>query len=219
MIKKVTASAAAIAALLCGTSLRAHHSISMFDISTAVWVKGTVVRVDRINPHSMIVMEKRGPNGQPQRWTVEGPSVSGLARMGLDKDFLKTGDSLEVCGFALKKNISAARAPSELYGSPQFVHGHMLVLPGGHMQIWGSYGKLENCVRPDDKVQTWPEFVNASGRGAWCNGRSFVNIPSTAPKALVDAIDRGLTSPCEPNSTGQLLRPETGSVNPGPNGR
>jgi len=219
MIEKVTtraaAGAAVISVLLCGVSLRAHHSISMFDISTAVWVKGTVVRVDRVNPHSMIVLETRSRDGKVQRWTVEGPSVSGLTRMGLDQNFLKAGDPLEVCGFALKKDISAARSPSELYASPQFVHGHLLVLPGEHMRIWGSYGKLENCVRPDDKVGTWLDFVNTGGRGAWCNSRSFVNIPSTAPKTLVDAIDRGLTSPCEPNSSGQRLRPETGPAKPG----
>jgi hypothetical protein len=210
MIERVTTRAAAglavISVFLCVVPLRAHHSISMFDISTAVWVKGTVVRVDRINPHSMIVLEKRSPDGQAQRWTVEGPNVSGLTRRGLDTDFLKAGDLVEVCGFALKKDVSAARSSSELYASPQFVHGHLLVLPGGHMKIWGSYGKLENCVRPDDKVSTWLEFVNTDGRTAWCGSRSFVNIPSKAPKTLVDAIDRGLTSPCEPNPSGQLLR-------------
>jgi hypothetical protein len=31
-----------ISVLACGGSIQAHHSLSVFDVSTPIWIKGTV---------------------------------------------------------------------------------------------------------------------------------------------------------------------------------
>ena len=98
MKRSMPAWAAAIAVLACTGPLRAHHSISAIDISTPVWVKGTVVLYEVVNPHVMIALEEKRADGQVQRWTVEGPNLGRLARYGLGADFLKAGDVIEVCG-------------------------------------------------------------------------------------------------------------------------
>ena len=187
-----TATATAAIAAICATPLLAHHSISTIDISTPVWVKGTVVRYEAVNPHTMIELDESTADGQVRRWTIEGPIPSRLDRYGLDKDFLKAGDVIDVCGFAPKR--SGAKPPS-----PRFVHGHLLVLQSGRMQLWGPYGKLDNCVRRADEAQAWADFLDMSpmARQMWCNEfTASFSLSPLSSKALVAEVDRLTTEPC-----------------------
>jgi hypothetical protein len=54
MKQRIATWAATITALACASPLRAHHSISMFEVSAPIWVKGTVVRYEPKDPHVMI---------------------------------------------------------------------------------------------------------------------------------------------------------------------
>ena len=185
----------AFAALVCAGSLAAHHSISMIEITAPIWVKGTVVRYEIVNPHTMIEVEERTDGGQVIRWTVEGPIIGRIQRMGVDASFLKAGDVIELCGFRRKRQglDSKTAEPGVL---PPYIHGHLLVLPNGRMRPWGPYGKLENCVRPEDRAAAWVEFLNddSLARELWCNGES---VPNRAELTAVAAeIHAGLTTPC-----------------------
>jgi hypothetical protein len=187
----------AAAALASVCPLEAHHSISMIDISKSIWIKGTVVRYEQVNPHAFIALQERTEDGRIRRWTVEGPILARLNRMGVGKNFLKAGEVIEVCGFPLKENISFRNLSENASGSPRpFVHGHMLVMSDGQMRPWGPYGKLDNCVRPDDPAQRWLNFLNKDpiARDLWC---ARTSLPTSASRALVDQINRGLTKPCE----------------------
>ena len=190
----------AVVALACVASLHAHHSISMFDITTPIWVKGALVRLDRINPHVLMTLEEKTERGKVQRWTVEGPGLQGFNRMGLPADFLKAGDLVELCAFALKPEFSIRRpSPDTDPSSPQFVHGHLLLMPGGNLRLWGSYGKLENCIRPGDETQSWLDLLNADQRArqVWCN-KQLASIPSKAfSRAFVEEINRRMANPCD----------------------
>lgn len=112
----------------------------MFDMSTHIWLKGTVVRYEPIDPHAIIELEERTEDGQVRRWTVEGPRLGRLERLSVDGDFVKAGDVIEVCGFFLKDDSSRDSR----------VHGHVLVRPDGQKWQWGPYGRLERCVDPSD---------------------------------------------------------------------
>jgi len=190
-----------VAVLACGSSLRAHHSVSMFDLAAPIWVRGTVVRYEPINPHAMFSLEEKKPDGQVQSWRVEGPGLARLSRLGAGENFLKAGDVVEVCGFPPKQEfVGPSSAAIRRYPENQkIVHGHVLVMPDGRMRSWGSYGKLDNCIRPGDQAQQWVEFLTREplARDAWCNStRNFVKIAATAPKALVDEIDSKMTERC-----------------------
>jgi hypothetical protein len=197
-MKRMASSLAAIAVLMCATSsVRAHHSARMFE-AIPTWVKGTVVRFEAVNPHSIIMLEQRKEDGQVQQWTVEGPSLPRLGRMGAGEDFIKAGDIIEVCAFRLDEGVFKEAFP-ERGGAPRwFVHGQMLTMTDGRMQSWGSYGKLENCVRPDDETQKWADFLNADGLGhaSWCNGQASVRLPTIAPTGFVDEVNQLLTVRC-----------------------
>jgi hypothetical protein len=68
------------------------------------------------------------------------------------------------------------------------------------MRHWGRYGKIENCIRPEDSTQKWLDFVNTDpmAREAWCNSRGFVWADSLPPKAFVDQVDSQMATPCNP---------------------
>ena len=202
MTKTLTTWALTVAVLACGSSLRAHHSISMFELGVPIWVKGTVVRYEPINPHAMFTLEERKPGGEVHAWAIEGPSLARLKRMGADENILKAGDLIEVCGFPPKKQFVGPSSPDNrrYQQNLSIVHGHVLVMPDGRMHSWGSYGKLDNCLRPGDQARVWVEFLTRDplARAAWCaSTRVFVNVPSTAPRALVDEIDGKMTERCD----------------------
>ncbi len=157
---KMTAAWTAAAALVSAGSLAAHHSLVLFDTSAPVWVKGAVVRVERINPHSRILVDQETGDGQVRRWAVDGPAPAHLLRMGLDRDFLKAGDVIEVCGFMLQEDVAARRARREPADASlddsaanpfdRFMNGNMLVMPDGRKRYWSDYGHLHQCLDPND---------------------------------------------------------------------
>jgi hypothetical protein len=191
--------AATTAALALALPASAHHSIGMIEIGSPVWIKGTVASFRAMHPHVTITLDVTGPGGRSQRWTVEGPNLMRLARMQADENFLKAGDAIEVCGFPLKSSVLTYRWPEGGDGArSHFVHGHLLVMPDGHRRLFGPYGKLDNCVRTGDIARTWLDFLAADplGKQAWCSGLTYARVPSVAPAALVDDVNRGLTEPC-----------------------
>jgi hypothetical protein len=158
----------------------------MIEMSTPIWVRGTVVRYEIVNPHTVIEIDEKLGDGQIKRWTVEGPNPARVQRMGVDASFLEPGDTIEICGF---------RPKSYAVDLP-YVHGHMLVMPDGRWNPWGPYGKLENCVRPADTAQSWLDFLNGDpfAYELWCYGESVPNRTDTT--AVVAEVHRLLTVPC-----------------------
>jgi hypothetical protein len=164
----------------------------MFEPSP-LWVKGKVIEFARINPHSIVTLEETTADGQIRRRVVEGPSISQLAGRDIDQDFYNAGDVIEFCAFPMKEALSS-RPP----GAPPYVHGHMVVMPDGKMQMWGTYGVLRNCVRPDDQSQVWVDFLKSNDVAwtEWC--WKSVEIPTREESiALVDEINLQIGNPCE----------------------
>jgi hypothetical protein len=200
MNKKWATWTTAIVALVCWSALWAHHSGRMIDVSTAVWIKGAVVSYEPISPHTMFELEETKADGQVQRWTIEGPFPGRLSRilsfngMQADEDFLSAGDVVEVCGFFPKRALPPnERLPLSL------VHGHVLVMPDGRLQSWGPYGKLDNCVRPADRPESWLEFLHVDTLALefWCNALALTGVASTAPRGFVDEVNRQLPEGCD----------------------
>src|SRR2546423_1576946 len=98
-MKKMMAGWIAALVLASAGSLVAHHSLSQFDTTTPVTVKGTIVLIERINPHSILFVDQKGEDGKTERWAVEGPGILQLKRMGIDTEALKVGGVIEACGY------------------------------------------------------------------------------------------------------------------------
>ena len=174
-MKHVTATwIVALAVLASPGAVIAHHSLARFDTTTPLFIKGTMVRFDRTNPHSRIYVEQKIGDGQMQRWAVEGPAPNALTRMGIDERFLKSGDVIAVCGFVLKAEEPWQPAPPAP-GSPtpapaaRAFSGHLLVLPDGERWLWSDYGVLDKCLRPGetkDSLRRFTTYPKVIGTGS-----------------------------------------------------
>lgn len=147
------------ASCLVSSSSLAHHSLAPFDVSAPLWIKGTVVQFERVNPHSLIFIDEKLPDGQVRRWAVDGPSVPQLERKGLEQQLLAAGEVIEVCGFALKDAAAQrtfpkpddASASSQPRMTGQVLNGTVVITADGKKRVWSDYGQLQKCVAPEDQ--------------------------------------------------------------------
>ena len=154
MHKLTTACLAALMTMMPAASVLAHHSLANYDTTTAVRVKGTIVKLHLINPHSILYLEERSSDGAIQRWAVEGPAVPQLARRGFATDTLKAGDVVEVCGYLPKERtiwqVANPDGGASLAG--RLLNGEMLVMADGRQQSWGDYG-VHKCFGAEFRDQ------------------------------------------------------------------
>ena len=86
-----------------GASLSAHHSFAAeFDATKPVLFKGTVTKMDWLNPHVWIHMTVTQPNGTTEAWMVEGGAPTVLFRRGFTKTALLPGTQVVVDGYRAK---------------------------------------------------------------------------------------------------------------------
>jgi hypothetical protein len=69
----------------------AHHSQAMFDTSQELVIKGTIARLDWVNPHMYLVVNTEGPDGKPAQVEGEGLGITQALVDGLRKDALQPG--------------------------------------------------------------------------------------------------------------------------------
>jgi hypothetical protein len=81
----------------------AHHAFSAeFDAQSPIELKGTVVRMEWVNPHTWIHMDVKKPDGKVERWMIEGGPPNSLLRRGFTKASLLPGTEIFVEGFRAK---------------------------------------------------------------------------------------------------------------------
>ena len=99
--------------ILTGGSVRlaAHHSFAAeFDAKQPVLFKGTVTRMEWINPHVWIHMNVTQPNGKTEAWMVEGGAPTVLFRRGFSKTSLQAGTQIVVDGYRAKDGTNKMNA-------------------------------------------------------------------------------------------------------------
>ena len=80
--------------------LAAHHAFGgEFDSNRPVLLKGKVVKVEWVNPHSWIHVEITKADGGKEVWMVEGGSPNSLLRRGVTRDSLPVGTDIVVDGY------------------------------------------------------------------------------------------------------------------------
>lgn len=197
MIRKLAGSIAAMALVLPGV-LHAHHSQNVIQTSESIWVKGTVVRYETMEPHAMLVLKGAGPDGQVHEWLMEGPSLMRFKGLGVEPDIMHEGDAIEFCGFALKPGVREPYESPFRVAERTYIHGQVVVLANGAMQAWGPYGNMRTCTRANDDAQTWLDFLNAqpAARTAWCDAARLSSGETSASSGLVDEVSGRMNRPC-----------------------
>lgn len=86
--------------LLAGVRAFAHHSFSAeFDVHKPITLRGSVIKVELINPHSWIHVQVVRKDGVKETWMVEGGSPNSLFRHGITKHSIPIGAELVVIGY------------------------------------------------------------------------------------------------------------------------
>jgi hypothetical protein len=114
--------------LAIGAAVSAHHSFAAeFDANQPIQLRGTVVRVEWINPHTWIHMDVKKPDGAVERWMIEGGTPNTLLRRGIKKDSLPQGTEIMVDGYKAKNGSNRA-------------NGRDVTFPDGRKLFLGSSG-------------------------------------------------------------------------------
>src|SRR6266404_1739280 len=114
----------------------AHHAFAAeFDANKPVKLRGTVTKMEWINPHTWIYMDVKKPDGTTETWMVEAGTPNTLLRRGLTKDSLKAGTEIVVDGYQSKDGSLRA-------------NGRDLTLPNGQTLFLGGTSPAERA--PDE---------------------------------------------------------------------
>ncbi|MQA31364.1 MAG: hypothetical protein GEU82_16270 [Luteitalea sp.] len=87
------------AVLVVTASTAAHHGRLDYRDDQIETVKGTLVKIDVSNPHSIVYLDNRDPQGAPGQWTIEWVAGLQLKRQGVMDGMLKPGDQLVITGY------------------------------------------------------------------------------------------------------------------------
>ena len=89
--------------------LVAHHAFAAeFDANQPVTLRGTVTRVEWINPHTWIHIDVKEADGKVVEWMIEGGTPNTLLRNGVDRKSLPAGTEIVVDGYRAKSGLNRA---------------------------------------------------------------------------------------------------------------
>ena len=81
----------------------AHHAFAAeFDADKPIKFKGTVTKMEWINPHAWIHIDVKGEDGKVTSWMIEAAAPNSLLRRGWTKNSLPAGTEILVEGFQAK---------------------------------------------------------------------------------------------------------------------
>jgi Family of unknown function (DUF6152) len=93
--------------------LLAHHSFAAeYDANKKVTLKGTITKIDWMNPHIWIYLDAKDDKGAVIHWQCEGGPPNTLTRNGWTKDALKPGDEVTVEGSLAKDGTNSCSSSS-----------------------------------------------------------------------------------------------------------
>src|SRR5947207_10990408 len=111
----------------------AHHAFAAeFDSKKPVKLRGTVTKMEWINPHAWIHIDVKKQDGTVDEWMIEAGTPNTLLRRGFTRDSLKPGTEVLVDGYQSKDGSLRA-------------NGRDITLPNGQTLFLGSNDA------PDDK--------------------------------------------------------------------
>jgi len=116
--------------VMCGraTSVWAHHAFAAeFDANKPVSFKGTITKMEWVNPHTWLHVDVKKADGTVENWAIEAGTPNVLFRRGFTKESLLPGTEIVIDGYQAKDGSHRA-------------NGRDLTLPDGRKLFLGSSG-------------------------------------------------------------------------------
>lgn len=134
--------AAGFGLLLTSAPTWAHHAFAAeFDVNKPLVLKGTVTKMEWINPHAWIHLSVKNADGTTTEWMVEAGAPNGLLRRGFNKNSLPPGTEIVVEGWQAKDESTR-------------MNGSNITYPDGRKLFIGSQGTgapTDKNAPPDSK--------------------------------------------------------------------
>jgi Spy/CpxP family protein refolding chaperone len=140
--------------ILGATSAHAHHAFAAeYDAGKPITLRGTLAKLEFVNPHVWIYIDSKKSDGSIERWGVEAASPNTLLSRGLTRDSFKLGIEVVINGYQSKN------------GSPR-ANGRDMTLPNSQPVFISSSGAGApyddaSAAQDDQKI------VRTQLAGAW----------------------------------------------------
>ena len=125
MIKKsILGGVISIGLIAAAVPVFGHHSFAaQYDRTKPVTLKGTVTKVEWMNPHIYFYIDVKDEAERTTNWAVEGGAPSMLYRNGWRIDSLKAGDKITVDGWLAKDGSKLANMRTATLADGKTVFG------------------------------------------------------------------------------------------------
>src|SRR5215469_13105647 len=98
----------------------AHHAFGAeFDANAPILLKGKIVEIEWVNPHTWIHVEVAKADGTKEVWMVEGGSPNSLLRRGVNKNSFAPGTEVVIDGYRARDLPLGATAPNSPFRTGQ----------------------------------------------------------------------------------------------------
>jgi hypothetical protein len=141
MVRHLRALLAPLLAVAVAAPAAAHHSFAAeFDATQPVTLRGKIVRMEWINPHSWLHIDVTNADGTTTPWMIEGATPNTLLRRGFTREAVKAGTEITIVGYRAKNGANRA-------------NGRDLILPDGSRLFMSSPG----TGAPEEGAEPQPE--------------------------------------------------------------
>ena len=134
-------------------ALPAHHGLAGYNQEKSVLLKGTLTKLEWVNPHAWLHIDAPGPDGTITAWMVLCDPPGFLSKLGLTRNSFEVGMELTVEGFQAKDGTTHVDATTLTFkdGRRYFVRGGHFV-PDGELIFLIPKNAAENSSRSGNKL-------------------------------------------------------------------